>query len=372
MAKPTDNRADAGKPAGVLQQASAQPVTELLDELYALEEFRREQLILRKLGGYLKSTLTRREVYTAIESFGPQLWPDATGGVYFLHAAGEYLERVAGWGGASLMEASLAARDCWAMRRMQPHYVQEGDIELACGHVSAGALPSLCVPLTAQGQMLGLLHLQRLRKRPKTAVSSKSEHSAADLAVMAAEDVGIALSNIALRESLREQSIRDSLTGLFNRRFFEEFLFRELARAERKTQQLSVVVLDIDHFKRINDTFGHSAGDMVLRRVGPILQKHVRESDIACRIGGEEFLLLLSELTLPVAVDRAEEIRKALSQLSLTYEEKPLGAITASFGAAAYPDHGRTVDALFRAADEALLDAKRAGRNRVVSAPLRA
>ena len=372
MAKPTDNHPSEDAPAGEqFQQASEQRVLDLMDELYELEQFRQEQLTFRKFSSYLKTSVTRRETYAAVECFGPQLWPAATGAVFFLRAPDEYLERVASWGDASLNEPTVTLQDCWAMRSAQPHCVQDAAIDLPCAHMAQipEGLPSLCVPLIAQGQILGLLHLQRLTIS-KTPESRMTAHSAVALAVMVAEDLGFALANIGLRETLHEQSIRDPLTGLFNRRFFEEFLIRELARAGRKTHQLSVVVLDIDHFKRINDTFGHGAGDMVLRRVGPILQAHVRQSDIACRIGGEEFLLLLSELTLPTAIQRAEDIRKALLEMSLTYDDKALGPITASFGAAAYPDHGHTVEALFRAADEALYKAKRAGRDRVVSAPL--
>jgi diguanylate cyclase (GGDEF)-like protein len=373
MPKPTGERpgpdAGTGEP---LERASEQRLLDLMDELYELEQFRREQLIFRKFSSYLKSSLTRREAYAAVECFGPQLWPATTGALYFLHATEEQLERVARWGDASLNEPSLAIHDCWAMRRAQAHCVRDSGIELPCGHIAQvpGVLPSLCVPLIAHGQMLGSLQLQRLTKIAKTSESGIFADPSVILAVMAAEDLSFALANMSLRESLHEQAIRDPLTGLFNRRFVDEFLVRELARATRKTRQLSVVVLDIDHFKRINDNFGHSAGDMVLRQIGHILQAHVRESDIACRLGGEEFSLLLSELSLPIAIQRAEDVRKALREMSLTYEEKDLGPITASFGAAAYPEHGRTVEALFRAADEALYDAKRAGRDRVVSARL--
>jgi diguanylate cyclase (GGDEF)-like protein len=373
MAKPTGNRPDKDVQIGEpLRQASEQRVLELLDEIYELEQSRREQLTLRKFSSYLNSALTRREAYVAVECFGPQLWPAASGAVYGVHATEEYLERVASWGDASLHEPSLGLSDCWAMRRAQPHCVRNASIELPCAHMAAalGALPSLCVPLMAQGQVLGLLHLQRLTKISKTSESAMPTDPCVVLALMVAEDLSLALANIRLREILREQSMRDALTGLLNRRFFEEFLVRELARAVRKTRQVSMVVLDIDHFKHVNDTFGHSAGDMVLRNVGPILQAHVRESDVACRIGGEEFLLLLAESSLPIAVQRAEHIRKALREMSLTYEDKTLDPITASFGASAYPDHGHTVEALFRAADKALYHAKREGRDRVESARL--
>jgi diguanylate cyclase (GGDEF)-like protein len=183
-----------------------------------------------------------------------------------------------------------------------------------------------------------------------------------------AEDLSLTHANVRLRESLHEQSIKDALTGLFNRRFVDEFLVRELARAERKTRQLSMIALDIDHFKRINDTFGHGAGDKVLQKVGTILQAHVRGSDVASRVGGEEFLLLLAESPLTLAVKRAEDIRSAIHKMALQYENKDLGLITASFGAVAFPDHGRTAESLIRAADRALYAAKNGGRNQVVSA----
>jgi diguanylate cyclase (GGDEF)-like protein len=186
-----------------------------------------------------------------------------------------------------------------------------------------------------------------------------------------AEEVGLALANLNLRETLHEQSIRDPLTGLYNRRFLEDSLIRELSRARRKTHPLSIILLDIDHFKRVNDTFGHGAGDMVLRRLGLVLQAYVRESDIACRVGGEEFSVLLPEGPLQIATQRAEDIRKAVNELTLKHEEQDLGTVTVSLGVATFPDHGTTADALIRAADQVLYDAKRKGRNRVVSASAR-
>jgi diguanylate cyclase (GGDEF)-like protein len=167
---------------------------------------------------------------------------------------------------------------------------------------------------------------------------------------------------------LHEQSVRDPLTGLYNRRFLEEFLLRELARADRKKHSLSIITLDIDHFKRINDSLGHGAGDIVLRRIGLLLQGFVRQSDIACRVGGEEFSVLLPEASMQIAEQRAENIRKAVQELRLKYEDHDLSGITISLGVAAYPDHGTTPDSLIRAADEALYDAKFRGRDRVVSA----
>jgi diguanylate cyclase (GGDEF)-like protein len=373
MAKLGDDRTDKdSQTADLQQQANDKRVFDLLDEIYELEKFRRERLTLSKLSRYLKSALTAPEANSAIECFGPQLWPSATGAVYLLHATGDYLERVVTWGDASLTNESLAWQDCWALRHLQPHGVRDPGGEVLCRHIAqpSAALPSLCVPLVAQGQMLGLLHLQHLKNISDTSQNERPDYPCLALAVAVAEDLSLAHANMRLRESLREQSTRDSLTGLFNRRFVDEFLVRELARAERKARQLSMIALDIDHFKRINDSFGHGAGDTVLQNVSAILRAHVRETDVASRIGGEEFLLLLTESPLPLAAKRAEDIRTAICDMSLKYKNKDLGRITASFGAVAFPDHGRTAEALIRAADKALYDAKHAGRNQVVSARL--
>ena len=373
MAKLGDDRTDKdGRTADLQQQANDKGVFELLDEIYDLEQFRRERLTLCKFSSYLKSALTALEANSTIEFFGPQLWPAATGAVYLLHATDDYLERVATWGDASLTNESLAWQDCWAMRHLRPHGVRDPGSEILCRHIvqASAALPSLCVPLVAQGQMLGLLHLQRLKNISDISQNETSDDPCLALAVAVAEDLSLAHANIRLRQSLREQSTRDSLTGLFNRRFVDEFLIRELARAQRKTRQLSMIALDIDHFKRINDSFGHGAGDTVLQHVSAILLAHVRETDVASRVGGEEFLLLLAESPLPLAVKRAEDIRTAIYAMSLKYKNKDLGRVTASFGAVVFPDHGRTAEALIRAADKALYDAKHAGRNQVVAARL--
>lgn len=352
------------------QQACEKRVCELLDDIHDLEQFRREQLTLRKLSSYLKSALTEAEAHSAIECFGPQLWPGATGAVYLMHESGDYLERSASWGDAALTHQSLSWQDCWAMRHLQPHCVRDTGGEILCRHIAqaAAALPSFCMPLVAQGQMLGLFHLQQVKVASNHTRIETSADTSRALAAVVAEDLSLAHANMRLRVSLREQSIRDSLTGLFNRRFVDEFLVRELARAERKSRQLSMIALDIDHFKRINDSFGHGAGDTVLQKFSAVLRANVRDTDVASRIGGEEFLLLLAESSLPHAAKRAEVIRSALNEMSWQYEKRDLGRITASFGAAAYPDHGRTPEALFRAADKALYEAKHAGRNKVVSA----
>ncbi len=346
----------------------------LLHRIRELERILHQHINLRKLSSYLKASLTPAEAYAAVECFGPQLFQDTTGKLYLIHSPGDYLEHVSTWGEASPNEGTFPFRDCWALRRAQPHWVRDAHGEPLCAHVtpaSKSVLPYLCVPLIAQGKMLGLLHVQRLKIEFRSSENAGSMESGLNLAATVAEEVALALANLNLRETLQEQSIRDPLTGLHNRRYLEDSLIRELARAKRKTQPLSIILLDIDHFKRINDTFGHGAGDMVLRRLGLVLQAYVRESDIACRVGGEEFSLLLPEGPLQIATQRAEDIRKAVNELTLKHEDQDLGTVTVSLGVATFPDHGTTADALIRAADQVLYDAKHKGRNRVVSASAR-
>lgn len=167
----------------------------------------------------------------------------------------------------------------------------------------------------------------------------------------------------------REQAVTDPLTGLYNRRYLVEFLRREWIRAKRKDDTLAVIMIDLDHFKRINDAHGHEAGDFVLTAVAGLLRNRIRSSDIVCRYGGEEFALVLPEASWESVRLRAEDIRMAIRDLDLTHRDVPLGRITASLGIALFPDHVNDPDALMQAADAALYEAKNAGRDRTVFWP---
>ena len=170
-----------------------------------------------------------------------------------------------------------------------------------------------------------------------------------------------------LQEQLREQAHRDPLTGQYNRRYLDTTLQRELMRCAREESPISLLMVDIDHFKTINDTHGHPVGDEVLRQMGLILATHARAHDVVCRYGGEEFLLMLPQLPLPQALQRAEQLRRAVQSHAFLTAGGEI-AVTLSVGVASYPDHGHTVDELLRSADHALYQAKREGRNRVVQA----
>ena len=218
------------------------------------------------------------------------------------------------------------------------------------------------LPILNAEQCLGVLSLGRDRPGYEF-TPDQIQHG-----LLLANLTALVLQNADLKEALREQSIRDPLTGLFNRRYMEETLKREISRVTRQLHPLGVIMLDVDHFKKFNDTHGHSAGDALLHEMGWFLQKQIRGEDVACRYGGEEFILIMPDITLEVGLERAEQIRHAVIELRLHDNDQHYEGITLSLGVALYPQHGKTIDAVIRAADNALYRAKQAGRNRVMVA----
>jgi diguanylate cyclase (GGDEF)-like protein len=220
----------------------------------------------------------------------------------------------------------------------------------------------LCVPILAQGEALGVLHFQATEENPTLVDSELS------LKTTFAGQVGLSVANIRLREALRTQSIKDPLTGLYNRRCLEETMERETRRAMRAEQGLGVLMLDLDHFKKFNDTYGHDAGDTVLRETASFLLKSVRAEDIVCRFGGEEFVVILPVADLKVTQARAERIRTRIRELTVMHQGQSLGMVTVSIGVAEVPQHGSAAKELLEAADAALYRARRDGRDRVAVA----
>ena len=327
----------------------------------------REVELLRQLSELLQACATPDEAHTVMGQLCGRLFPDASGAVLVTPASRDGLWAVAVWG-PPLAEGKerFQLDDCWALRRGRVYRVDDAGTSPACPHLGAPTPPAfVCVPLAAQGETLGLF---TLAAPPGSAVEGGLGDSQVRLAVTVAEQFALALANVRLRETLRGQSIRDPLTGLFNRRYMEETLDRELRRAERGRRPLSVVLLDIDRFKHYNDSFGHEAGDTVLASLGALLRSVSRAGDVACRYGGEEFVLILPEASLQDARRRAEEIRDAIRGLRVTHGGRPLESVRCSMGVAAFPEHGEVGGALLRAADAALYRAKREGRDQVILA----
>jgi diguanylate cyclase (GGDEF)-like protein/PAS domain S-box-containing protein len=343
---------------GALQQAKEK----LEAWVNELEQRTREMSLLNEMGDLLRACLTTEEAYNVIVRIAQQIFPVHVGALYVITSARNLVESAIVWGETSLAERVFSPDECWALRRGRIHWVENFQSGLVCKHIHHSTPEGyLCVPMMAQSEALGVLHLTQPANQKLTEAKQR-------LAITMAEHIAMALSNLRLHETLRSQSIRDPLTGLFNRRFMEESLSLEVRRAARNQRPLGVIILDLDHFKHFNDTFGHEAGDTLLKELGAVLQANIRGEDIACRYGGEEFTLILPEGNLEITRQRAEFLCSAIRNLNIQHRGRPLGPITASMGVAVFPDHGRTGKSLLEVADAALYKSKDQGRDRVTIA----
>jgi diguanylate cyclase (GGDEF)-like protein len=334
---------------------------ELAEAVQRLERASGDLRELRHYGELLQSCKDVPEALAISQRHLESLLADCAGTIYLLRASQDYVEAEASWGEPSIQpHALLEPTECWALRRGQPHQVADVHDGMTCRHYDAptadGPVASACIPLAAQGITLGFIHVSCPRRGPLERM---------DVATTAAEQLSLALGNLRLQETLRQQSIRDALTGLYNRRYLEESLPRELSRCSRRAMPLALIMLDIDHFKAFNDRHGHEGGDVLLAAFGQMLLARCRAEDIACRFGGEEFTLILPETDLDTARRRAEELRSAAAALSVRHAQQELPRITISLGIAMAPEHADGAESLKRLADEALYLAKRTGRNRV-------
>jgi len=327
-----------------------------------LEQRTHEMTLLNEMGDILRACLTTDEAYNVIVRVAQQIFPAQVGALYVIAPSRNLVEAVAVWGDPALVEHAFSPPECWALRRGRTHWVENSKSGLICKHIHHPAPNGyLCIPMMAQSEAIGILHLMQ----PENVKMTESKQR---MAMTMSEHIAMALSNLRLHETLRSQSIRDPLTGLFNRRFMEESLELEIRRASRNQRPLGMIMIDLDHFKYFNDNFGHEAGDLLLKELGTLLRGNIRGEDIACRYGGEEFTLILPEGTGSVTRQRAEFFKDAIQRLDVHYRGRPLGRITASMGVAIFPDHGRTAKALIEAADKALYRSKSAGRDRVTLA----
>lgn len=335
---------------------------ELTFTLQELEQRGRENASLKEMGDLLQTCLAVEEAYKVVNQFADRLFPGSSGGVYVLDDPNELLEAVVVWGESALQEPVFATDECWALRLGRTHLVEDAREGPTCAHLTSRPKGStLCVPMMAQGETLGVLHVQFA----DVGANPRQTQARQRWAITVGEHLALALANLELRENLMLQAIRDPLTGLFNRRYLEEALEREVLRCARKKRALGMIMLDLDHFKTFNDTSGHEAGDAMLKALSYFLLDNVRAEDIVCRYGGEEFLLIMPEASLDLARQRAEQLRQEVKALTVQHEGHPLGTVTLSLGVAAFPQHGATVNDLLRAADSALYSAKQEGRDRV-------
>jgi diguanylate cyclase (GGDEF)-like protein/PAS domain S-box-containing protein len=341
-----------------LRQANEQ-MGQFVNELQGRNQ---EIALLNEMSHLLQVCQSEEEAYKIIVDLSNQLFPRTAGALYLVNAARTLVSAVASWGDLPSVERMFVPDDCLALRRGLTHPLSEDQAAQHCLHLGE-PLPAVtfCLPMQAQGETIGVLHVQSRQR-------DNLDDAKRQLAYTVVEQAGMALSNLKLREALREQSIRDSLTGLYNRRYMEAVLKQQLNRVTRQLHPLGIIMIDIDHFKLFNDTCGHAAGDQLLRELGQFLQSHIRGEDIACRYGGEEFTLIMPDASLEAAQQRAEYLRQGARGLRLRDVSQFHEGITLSAGVAIYPEHGRTIETVLHAADAALYRAKQEGRDRVVVA----
>ena len=336
-----------------------------------LEMRTREMNLLSEMGGQLQICHSMEEVCAISAQYLRKICTKSRGAIYIINSSRNLAEAKEMWGDPPYTEKMFLPESCWATRRGRPHLVNEDTPGLRCQHVTGpDDAEYLCVPMMAQGEILGILHLNSFGENADE-TSQRSIHyneHKTQLIRNVSEHIALALLNLRLRETLRQQSIRDILTGLFNRRYMEETFVRELQRAEREQSSIGVIMFDIDHFKEFNDLAGHDGGDALLRELGAYINTSTRGGDIVSRFGGEEFFVVLPGASLENTRARAEDFRKGVKELSVYHLGKPLGKCSISLGVAAYPQHGTTYDDLVKSADKALYRAKNDGRDRVVVA----
>jgi diguanylate cyclase (GGDEF)-like protein/PAS domain S-box-containing protein len=336
--------------------------------LTELQSRTNEMTLLIELSDMLQCCASLDEGYSVVTQFGKKLFSaQSSGSLSVFKSSRNILETAGAWGSNLTPLAPFSPDSCWALRRGKPHWSIGSSAELICNHLKnyLGANDGLCVPMVAQGETIGVLQLQ-------IGAASESKFSNENIQVVlqrtassAAGQIALSIASLKLREALKDQSIRDPLTGLYNRRFMQESLDRELLRARRTSRPFTVMFIDIDHFKRFNDSFGHDAGDLVLQVFAKTLTNHFRGGDIICRYGGEEFALVLPDSSLKDAERRANDLRVEVKKLSIKHRNTILDPITFSVGLAAFPDHGSTAEELFLVADRCLYDSKTQGRDRI-------
>ena len=348
-------RAESARQSEVLAESNAQ--------LARQSAVRAERLsITANMLQALDSVKTPPELGQVVPVFLRKLLPDTAGAVYLYRNSRDVLELKASWGLVEEAPPTVAPADCWGLRLGKVHVAASGH-DLCCAH---GTMwldtrgTQTCVPMISQGDVIGLLVIASDRRDDNPVDSSQI--------ASLAEQLSLAISNVSMRDTLRHQSTVDPLTGLYNRRFFDESLKRELARAQRSRSVCSVVMMDLDHFKRINDTHGHDGGDLVLQAASRAILQRVRASDVVCRYGGEELVLMLPDCGAEEAVKCAEAIRVSLTEIVILHQGQTIAGVSASFGVAQWPGDGEGEQNFLQAADRALYAAKKGGRNRVVNA----
>ncbi|MFN0303907.1 MAG: diguanylate cyclase [Burkholderiales bacterium] len=330
-----------------------------------LEDRNLESTQVTEMSNLMQTAVDLFEAGEILSRMLPRLLSPHAGAIYLTASSLNRLDCLTKWGAAEAVD-NMSLEDCWAMRRGRSYRVNSPQHDIYCKHVHpvGEKYRTLCVPMMSHGTSLGLFFVE-LAGRGEDAELIRSERLRVQ---RLADQLSMALANLKLRQTLRELSIRDPLSGLFNRRYLEESMARDLSRAARESKPLAIFMIDVDHFKRFNDQFGHEAGDAVIRLLGRTLKESVRASDVAARYGGEEFTVVLYNAPIEGARIWAGRFMQSVHNLELKSRGNILPGITVSMGLAMFPDFGANADEVIQAADAALYESKRAGRDRLTVA----
>ncbi|RXH57211.1 sensor domain-containing diguanylate cyclase [Granulicella sibirica] len=352
-------RKEIAREAALVNQELAKSVTTLKDRAS-------ESRLLTSARDELQLCVNLAQVYRAAATSLAQLLPGSSGSLCMINHSRHIVETVSEWneGGTRCEVPEIFSTEaCCGLRSGRLRWRRTKVSEIHCDHFLHGAPACyLCIPMVAHGETIGILHIECGTEDAELLVEQRI-----DGVRQLVELTGMAVASLQLRNKLENQSVRDGLTGLFNRHFMQIALERELALARRRQNTLAVLMVDVDHFKKFNDLFGHGAGDSVLKQVSEVFRASVRTEDIVCRYGGEEFAIILPDSSPLGSYERAEVIRQKIAEMRKA-SDTAYGQVTVSIGVAVFPQDGRTAETLLRMSDEALYRAKRAGRNQVVLA----
>ncbi|MBG1245395.1 diguanylate cyclase [Nostoc sp. NZL] len=331
---------------------------QLEEKALELEAKKRELIYLSDMADMLYSCESEDEMYQVVALTCSKLFPKMSGSIYIIANSKNYVQMNSFWGGQRSSKEIFSLSDCWALRRgklnlLSPH----NNSGLMCSHlIQPLSGTHLCVPLFGQGEVVGILHIDTLEE-----ISPEAQQ----ITEIIARTLGIALNNLSIKQRLTHDSLRDGMTQLFNQSYMQSITEQRLAEAERLGQPLSVIFLDIDNFKSYNSRYGHVTANIVLQGLAKLLLKSIRSFDIPCRWGGEEFVIVMPNMTLETLRKRVEQLRIDIEQMQLKDGDRILESITASFGIAV-SEPGITVKDFLDRANQAMLEAKRTGKNRVM------
>ncbi|WP_442941801.1 diguanylate cyclase domain-containing protein [Nostoc sp.] len=330
---------------------------QLKEKTLKLEVKKGELIYISDMADMLYSCESEDEVYQVVALTCSKLFPNMSGCINIIADSKNYVQTNSTWGPKISSKEVFSLSECWALRRGKLNLSSSCNAGLICSHlIPPVSGVHLCVPLFGKSEVIGILHIYALEQ-----ISSEDQQ----IAEIIARYLAFALNNLSIKQRLTYDNLRDGMTQLFNQNYMQTITEQRLAEAERSGQPLSVIFIDIDDFKSYNSHYGHVTANIVLQELAKLLSKSIRSFDIACRWGGEEFVIVMPNMTLETLRKRAEQLRVDVEQMQLKDGDQILESITASFGIAV-SEPGITVKDFLNRANQAMLEAKQTGKNRVM------